>query len=72
DEQSVGWARKKENTDIRKSNAKNQFYYSIRRSMLRIQWICIRCINLLNEYAVLDKKVGYVVSNGSGHAISGY
>ncbi|GJV63426.1 hypothetical protein Tco_1474254 [Tanacetum coccineum] len=26
----------------------------------------------LNEYAVLDKKVGYAVSNGSGYAISGY
>ncbi|GJT79351.1 hypothetical protein Tco_1053693 [Tanacetum coccineum] len=27
-------------------------------------------INLLNEYAVLDKKVGYDVSNGSGYVVS--
>nr|GEX00441.1 hypothetical protein [Tanacetum cinerariifolium] len=26
----------------------------------------------LNEYAVLDKKIGYVVSNGSGYIVSGY
>ncbi|GJV56183.1 hypothetical protein Tco_1457188, partial [Tanacetum coccineum] len=26
----------------------------------------------LNEYAVLDKKVKYAVSNGSGYAVSGY
>ncbi|GJV06680.1 hypothetical protein Tco_1344336 [Tanacetum coccineum] len=26
----------------------------------------------LNEYDVLDKKVGYVISNGSGYAVLGY
>nr|GEZ13853.1 hypothetical protein [Tanacetum cinerariifolium] len=29
-------------------------------------------ISILNEYAVLHKKVRYAVSNGSGYAVSGY
>nr|GEX39270.1 reverse transcriptase domain-containing protein [Tanacetum cinerariifolium] len=40
------------------------------QSIRCVQLICIRRINLLNEYVVLDMKFRYAVSNGSGYAVS--
>ncbi|GJT83588.1 hypothetical protein Tco_1057930 [Tanacetum coccineum] len=70
DQNSLGWAQLKENT-IWKSNAKIPCSVSISDIYSPLfNGSEYAILIFLNEYAVLDKKVGYAVSNGSGYAVS--